>query len=158
MAATYAYFHWQHGIEDFKGFWHTSFNGQNPLEHIKKKKLAAVKNSKIQQILIKKHDIRKDISFSGFRQEWANENKRGKVAVDNKQVIFGPVAFQEYIPIWGYKVFLRYAPRRVECSIKIRQICAMRALRLNKQSTSACPCFPRIINFMLMNSSFGFII
>jgi len=50
---------------------------------------------KVQQILFLDKDIQNDISYSSFLDDLERENKRRKNAIERKQVIYGPVQFNE---------------------------------------------------------------
>jgi hypothetical protein len=76
-------------------FWTTNFNGEVPLDKIKKAALASSVEIKIPQILAKKKGIVSDITYETFLKGLDAENKRRANADKNKQVIYGPVHFGE---------------------------------------------------------------
>lgn len=89
----YSYFKTKHGVEGTKDFWTTNFEGEKPLEFLKKKTLDKVIEIKTEQILCKKKGIIKDISYPVFLESLKNENNLRKEKIKKGQVIYGP---QEY--------------------------------------------------------------
>jgi PPIC-type PPIASE domain. len=89
------YFREKYNAEDNAGFWEKSYNGETPLDTLRKKALDECVKIKVQQILAQKKGIIKGISYSAFLKELDKENKRRAEAVKNNEVIYGPVKYAE---------------------------------------------------------------
>ena len=91
----FSYFARKHGAEDGSDFWTTCFDGEVPLEILKRKTIDRLKAIKIQQILMKEYGLLTDISYSGFVRRLEIENARREKAWMNNIPIYGPIQFEE---------------------------------------------------------------
>lgn len=94
-AQTINYFKNQYGITEEKDFWKKSFNGEIPSNVAKKHALDTCISIKVQEILLKDKKLLDDISYSKFLKDLKKENERRKKAVENNQVIYGPITYGE---------------------------------------------------------------
>lgn len=107
----YDYFRQNYDVSDHAGFWKQSVNGEIPIEMLKQKSMEQCARVKIEQILAKQQGIIDDISYQGFLKNLEAENKRRKTAVENNQVIFGPVQYTE-------EVYFKYVLSNMVISLK----------------------------------------
>jgi hypothetical protein len=89
------YFHNKYNAQQSASFWSTSYEGEIPLEVIKKKALEDCVSIKIQQMIAKEQGVMSDISYKGFMKNLKTENHRRQRAIKNNEVIFGPVQYTE---------------------------------------------------------------
>lgn len=92
-ANTYHYFKNKYKVEYSSDFWTMSYDGEIPQDYAKKNALNECIEIKLQQILAKKKGLIHDIDYDAFLQGLQKENERRKKAVENKQVIYGPVTY-----------------------------------------------------------------
>jgi hypothetical protein len=91
----YDYFSHNYEIKDIQNFWNTNFNGEIPGEIIKQKTIEQCSKVKIQQLLAKKYDLVKDISYSAFLKDFERENELRKQGNEGKKVTYGLSEFNE---------------------------------------------------------------
>ncbi len=96
-AMIYSHFNQKYGVRDSRDFWTTGHGGEVPIEMIKKKSLAEAIRIKIEQIIAKQNGVIDDISYGTFLERRVKENKRRKIAVAKKQVIYGPIQYTEQV-------------------------------------------------------------
>jgi hypothetical protein len=101
-AYTFEYFKTKYGVDDNKQFWTTSYGGENPSNIIKQKTLNELVRIKIEQIAAKEKGIVKAIDYTSFLNALQKENDRRKIAVQKREVIFGPTRYDEQ----GYYEYL----------------------------------------------------
>ena len=94
-AEVFGYFHQKYSAEDNPKFWTTGYAGEVPIEMAMNQTLEELKKIKVQQILAKQKGIIDDIGYSAFLKDLQNENARRKHAIQNHQVIYGPVHYGE---------------------------------------------------------------
>ncbi|OPA80492.1 hypothetical protein BVG16_07125 [Paenibacillus selenitireducens] len=76
-------------------FWTTSFQGEIPVEMLKKKAFDDSLRIKVRQLIAKEQGVVQDISYDGFLQQLQQENVRRKQAIQNHEVVYGPEQYQE---------------------------------------------------------------
>jgi hypothetical protein len=91
----FQYFVQKYGARDSTKFWTTSFKGEIPVEMLRQKTLDKLKRIKTEQIVLKKNGIVSDISYNGFLQNFTEENKRRKIALEKNQPFYGPEQYEE---------------------------------------------------------------
>lgn len=96
VAKTYNYFSNNYGVKNYKDFWTTVYGNEKPIDYAKNLALKELIRIKSEQILMKEYGVANDISYGSFLNELEQENKRRKIAVDNNQVIYGPIEYSEY--------------------------------------------------------------
>lgn len=96
-AEVFQYFVEKYNAEDSTAFWTTGFNGEIPLEVLKRKTLEKLKRIKAEQILLKKNGIAGDISYAGFLQAFKAENQRRKKALEKNEPVYGPEQYEETV-------------------------------------------------------------
>jgi hypothetical protein len=101
-AKVVGYFKDTYGVSDQPNFWTTTYSGETPIEMAKQLALEELKSVKIQQLLAIENWLLDDSSYATFSKQLSQENARRKKAVANKQVIYGPLQYEE----WGYYNYL----------------------------------------------------
>jgi hypothetical protein len=101
-ARVVGYFNDTYGISDHPNFWTTTYSGETPIAMAKQLALEELKSVKIQQLLAIENGLLDDSSYATFSNQLTQENARREKAVANKQVIYGPVQYEE----WGYYNYL----------------------------------------------------
>lgn len=91
----FTYFNQKYGAEISNDFWTRTFNGEVPIELVKRKALDNCIKVRIQYALAKREGILQDTSYSSFLRSLDEENNRRKAAIEKKQVIYGPVQYSE---------------------------------------------------------------
>ena len=89
------YFHEKYGAEQTSGFWTTAYGGEVPLDALKKKALDDSVRIKVRQWIAMDQGILKHIGYPEFLKQLQQENARRAKAVANRQVIYGPVRYNE---------------------------------------------------------------
>ncbi|MFB9327973.1 peptidyl-prolyl cis-trans isomerase [Paenibacillus aurantiacus] len=89
------YFYNKYGAEQTSEFWTTSFGGEVPAETIKRKALDDSVRIKVRQLIAQEAGVLADISYDSFLRQLEEENKRRQRAVDNNEVIYGPIRYGE---------------------------------------------------------------
>lgn len=95
MSEVRSHFYTKLGVSDRTDFWTHSFDGERPLDRVKKLTMDELVSIKIQQILMKKNKIINDISYEAFVKNLQVENSRRQNAIKNKEVIYGLQQFDE---------------------------------------------------------------
>lgn len=88
-----SHFNREFGAQDSRDFWTTSFNGEIPLEKLKKTSLDQCIRRKVEQMVCREHGLVSDITYAAFEKRLEAENARRKQAVATGQVIYGPVQY-----------------------------------------------------------------
>ncbi|NOU62703.1 hypothetical protein GC096_01415 [Paenibacillus sp. LMG 31461] len=96
VAKTYNYFTNKYGVKDYQDFWSTRYGNEKPIDYAKSLTLKEWIRIKSEQILMKQYGVVSDMTYESFLNELEKENNRRKTAVENKQVIYGPVEYSEY--------------------------------------------------------------
>ncbi|UKS24121.1 peptidyl-prolyl cis-trans isomerase [Paenibacillus sp. HWE-109] len=96
VAKTYNYFVNKYDVKDFKDFWSTAYGNEKPIDYARQLALKEWIRIKSEQILMKQYGVISDITYDTFLNELGKENNRRKTAVENKQVIYGPVEYSDY--------------------------------------------------------------
>jgi len=94
-AAVFNYFRDKYGTQDHPTFWTTSYGGEIPAEKAKELALKEIVRIKTQQQLAQQHGILVDTSYAAFSSKLQQENQRRKQMVDQGQVIYGPIQYDE---------------------------------------------------------------
>lgn len=94
-AETLLHFQTMYGVQETSDFWTSTFNGEVPLELMKKEAMDKAVRVKLQQILARDYGLTEDITYSAFHKGFILENKRRKAALQAKEVIYGPVEYTE---------------------------------------------------------------
>lgn len=94
-ANTYNYFHEKYEVNNSKDFWNTDFDGQLPIDFAKKQALHQLTQIKLEQMVAKEYGLINDTSYITFMESLENENKRRERAVNNNEIIYGPVKYDE---------------------------------------------------------------
>ena len=95
-AAVFGYFNRQYGADEDQGeFWTSSFDGEVPLEKLRRQTLNDCVRIKMQQLLALEKGLVRDVSYAAFLRSINEENRRRKNAVQNDEVIYGPVEYSE---------------------------------------------------------------
>jgi len=102
-AMTYSYYKTKYDVNDSKEFWTTSFDGETPLERIKSQTKDEMVKIKVQQILARDRGVIDYVNYDTMQQRREVENKRRKEAVARKQVIYGPIQYNE--PVYFNYIF-----------------------------------------------------
>ncbi|BBH21552.1 hypothetical protein Back11_28970 [Paenibacillus baekrokdamisoli] len=89
------HFQTQYGAQETPEFWTSSFDGEVPLEMLKKEALDECIRIKLQQLLARDKGLVQDISYAAFLKQFNHENNRRKAAIKAKEVIYGPVQYSE---------------------------------------------------------------
>lgn len=105
--SVYSYFLSKYGELNTLNFWNSDFNGEVPGDKLKQETINALKNIKVEQVLIREKGIADDISYYGFLQELRIENERRKNAINNRSPVYGPKQFEENI----FYEYLQYQRR-----------------------------------------------
>lgn len=92
-------------------FWHNSYGGEKPLKKAKEMALEEYVRIKVEQQLARDKGIVEDISYSAFLKGLEQENKRRKKAVENNEVIYGPIEYQK-------NVYYEYLRSNMEIKLK----------------------------------------
>ena len=87
------YFNREFGAQDSREFWTRSFNGEVPLDRLKKTSLDQCVRRKVEQMICREHGLIADITYAAFEERLKAENARRKQAVAVGQVIYGPVQY-----------------------------------------------------------------
>lgn len=93
----FSYFSRKYGTEESANFWTSSFNGEVPAEILRQKTIDLLRRIKTEQILMKKHGITDDITFSGFLEDLKTENERRRLALAKNLPVYGPVQYEDKI-------------------------------------------------------------
>lgn len=93
-AVVYEYFKSKYSPKE-EDFWNKSFNGEVPLDLLKKQVIDECVRIKVQQILAKEKGVLSDISYRTFLKDFEKENNRREKAYKNKEIIYGPIKFKE---------------------------------------------------------------
>ncbi|BBH22307.1 hypothetical protein Back11_36520 [Paenibacillus baekrokdamisoli] len=89
------YFYDKYNAEDSTQYWTTAFGKERPIDRLKSAALAEAKKIKIQQIIARNEGVVQRIDYSDFRNDWIQENDRRKRAAAQKQMIYGPLQYDE---------------------------------------------------------------
>lgn len=86
---------------DDKEFWNSTFDGIKLIEKLIAETEKQLIRIKVEQELAEQYRIIKKFNYSDLKYNLKQENKRRIKAVDNKQVIYGPVQYSEEF-YYGY--------------------------------------------------------
>jgi len=89
----YGYFSKTYDARDHEHFWNTRFGSEIPIEKIKQMTLRTCVSVKIQQILAKEKGILENVTFDSFLEDFRRENACRKQAVENRQIVYGPIEY-----------------------------------------------------------------
>lgn len=95
-AKTYNYFSNTYGVKDYKGFWSNVYGDEKPIEYAANLVLEELVRIKSEQILMKEYGVITDATYEFFSNELQKENNRRKIAVEKKEVIYGPEQYSDY--------------------------------------------------------------
>ncbi len=91
------YFEKKYGIQAGNDFWEDNFEGENPSKKAKDMALNECVRIKVEQQLARDKGLLEDISYPAFLKQLEKENKRRKKAVENNEIIYGPVEYQKNV-------------------------------------------------------------
>jgi hypothetical protein len=95
-AAVFSNFNHQYGADEDQGeFWTSSFDGEVPLEKLRRQLLDDCVRIMSQQLPALEKGLGGDVSYATFLRSINEENRRIKKSVQNHEVIFGPVEYSE---------------------------------------------------------------
>ncbi|NQU88233.1 MAG: hypothetical protein HQ541_20995 [Mariniphaga sp.] len=86
---------------DEEKFWNSTYDGIKPIEKLITETEKQLIRIKIEQELAEQYRIIKKFDYSDFKHNLKQENNRRIKAVENKQVIYGPVQYSEEF-YYGY--------------------------------------------------------
>ena len=86
---------------DQREFWNSSFDSIRPVDKLIEETIKQLIEIKIEQELAKQYGIINEFNHSDFKQTLKQKNSRRKKAVENKQIIHGPIHYSEEI-YYGY--------------------------------------------------------
>lgn len=93
-AEVYSYFSSRNKLnDDFN--WSSSYNGETPLDRLKKRAFESLTKTKVQLLLMKEKGLMSDISYDAFLRNLEETNKKRLESVQNKQPVYGPVQYSE---------------------------------------------------------------
>lgn len=136
------YFNEKYKAEYDKNFWHKSFGGEIPIEVLRKRCLKDAVRDNVQLIYAKDQGMVKDIGYDAFLHVLKSENERRKKAVEKKEPVYGPIAYDEagYYVIWlsnlveeKVKLYLR------EGEFKLTEADIQKIYAMNKESKYKLP-------------------
>ncbi|MFD0675774.1 MULTISPECIES: hypothetical protein [unclassified Paenibacillus] len=107
-AMTANYFKTKYNIDYNAAFWTSTYNGENPSDYAKQKAIDDLKKYKIEQLIMKEHQIIKDLSFDHFTENLEAENKERRLKLENKEPIYGLTQFTK-LQYYSYLHSNRYA-------------------------------------------------
>jgi len=96
------YFYEKYGATDRKNYWYAEFGGERPIDKLISAAMEQVYAVKIQQMLARELGVVERIDYPFFRLAWQQENERRSRAVARKEVVYGPVRYDES----GYYAYL----------------------------------------------------
>lgn len=105
------YFKDKYGTNAGSNFWNSSFEGENTLGKAKDLALNECVKIKVEQQLGQEKGLIKDLGYTTFLKELEKENKRRKKAVENNEVIYGPIEYQK-------NVYFEYIRSNMELKLK----------------------------------------
>lgn len=91
----YDYFRRKYNAQEDKNFWETAYNGEVPVQMLKKMTLDDLIEIKVEQILGKQNGLLSDTRYNVFLKVREQENKKRAKAKENGEVIYGPVEYGE---------------------------------------------------------------
>lgn len=95
-AAVFGYFQHRYGVDaGTRQFWSSSYDGEVPLEKLRKLTLDASVQIKVQQLLAFEKGLVGDVGYAAFLRRLDQENGRRKEAIRNHDVIYGPIEYSE---------------------------------------------------------------
>jgi len=89
------YFYDNYQAEDSANYWTTIYGKEKPMDWLKAAALNEAVQIKMQQIIAKNAGIVQRIDYIDFREDWMLENNRRKKAAEQKQLIYGPLQYEE---------------------------------------------------------------
>ncbi|MGO4347434.1 hypothetical protein AB4Z45_18265 [Paenibacillus sp. MCAF9] len=89
------YFYDNYQAEDSANYWTTIYGKEKPMDWLKAAALDEAVQIKMQQIIAKNEGIVQRIDYIDFRENWVLENNRRKKAAEQKQLIYGPLQYEE---------------------------------------------------------------
>lgn len=87
----------KYGIAYGSDFWSRSFDGNTPMDVLRKNALDTLVQIKISQICARDAGLVSDISYEGFLQAFTVENRRRIEAKRSGELIYGPVQYSEVV-------------------------------------------------------------
>lgn len=95
-SACYDYFIQKYVVQNTAAFWHQSFNGECPLEWIKQKTLAQIREDRGKLAVMQRYGVLKGFCFEQFQQACSRENEKRKWLAANQSVVYGMVNMDAY--------------------------------------------------------------
>jgi hypothetical protein len=118
------YFREKYGVAVNGDFWESSYDGGNPLKKAKEMALNEYVKIKVEQELGRDKGLVEDISYPAFLKQLEQENKRRKKAVENNEVIYGPIEFQK-------NVYYEYLRSNLE--IKLKEVLESKEIQFTEE-------------------------
>lgn len=101
-ANVFTYFQQTHKATYQPEFWDSSYGGEVPIRMLREDVLNELVRIKVQQLWARELGLAKDVSYAQFLKALAAENERRRIALRNREPIYGP---QQY-DIRGYYDYL----------------------------------------------------
>lgn len=89
------YFKQKRGVDVTSEFWNSSYDGEKPVEMLKKTTLNQLIKIKVEQLLAKREGLIKQIKYTSFLKHLEKENRKRKKDYAENRVIFGPEQYGE---------------------------------------------------------------
>ena len=95
VSSTFTYFSNKYQAVDSEDFWTTDFNGEIPMELLKKAALEKCTRDKVQQIRALEYRLVDSIRYKDMLANMNATNEERQKMVENNQVIYGPITYDE---------------------------------------------------------------
>lgn len=95
IANTYNYFYLQFGAQPTESFWTEVYEGERPIDYIKKRTDDKLLRIKIIQELGAEMQVTPSFDYSDFLNHWQTENSERKAKKESGQVVYGPIEIEE---------------------------------------------------------------
>jgi hypothetical protein len=89
------YFKGKYNANDSKDFWTTGFDGEVPVEKLKRDSLDSCILMKVQQMMAMEKGLLQDITYGKFLRELQAENRKRKDYLKNNRVFYGPEQYDK---------------------------------------------------------------
>ncbi len=94
-AGVFNYFYKKYGVKQGGDFWDKKHGDETPLDMIRRLALEQCVRVKVQQVIAMQKGTVSDISYSSFLVKLKKDNIARKKAVENNEIIYGPVQYGE---------------------------------------------------------------
>ncbi len=127
-----------------KDFWDKPCDGNTPRMLLQKRTIEKIVSEKVQQILFKELGLISDISYSSFLVNLERLNQEREKAVQNKQVIYGPVRYTQ-LQYYGHWM--------TTMQIQAKEILAKRQFDANEQAKDIDRQYNRLIEELIKKAA-----